>query len=485
MPEEGIEKSFKFHCKDARNILQVIPSDNPLVDVTITSPPYYNLKNYGFDGQIGYGQSFNEYLEDLEAIFGDIYRITKDTGSLWIIVDTFKKRGNLVPLPFDIANRAIASKWRLKDILIWEKDKTLPWSRKGELRSIFEYILFFVKTKKFHYNIDRIKVSDLHQFKEWWVKYPERYNPRGKVPTGIWKFAIPTQGSWGHRFLRHFCPFPTGLVERILLLTTDEGNTVLDPFAGSGVVLAVAHHMRRRYIGFDLKKEYFETFPGVLKEIGQEMEILKQKRQTLRVKQKTLEDTIKRLRLVKYPKTLVRRLYLAKLIEPREFPINTIFAISREFNSDKLEKPDRFRFLKEDLYVVFDSNSPIDKTKFHKCIQAVVSKPPLSKFGIVSDHHLLTRDEFITEQRSSQYFDWQELWLYVRGVMNMYHNSITFDKWHHQSDKRGWKEYFKNNVPPVISNIKVMQSVNRTWKPKTSVVHRDKPKLSLAKFIQP
>lgn len=472
MPEEGIEKFFKFHCKDARDILQVIPSDNPIVDVTITSPPYHDLKNYGFDGQIGYGQSYNGYLENLGKIFRDVYQITKETGSLWIIVDTFKKQGNLIPLPFDIANRVIASKWRLKDILIWEKDRTLPWSRKGELRSIFEYILFFVKTKNFNYHIDRIKVSDPDQLKEWWVKYPERYNPRGKVPTGIWKFAIPTQGSWSHRFLRHFCPFPTGLVERILLLATDEGNTVLDPFAGSGVVLAVAHHMRRRYIGFDLKKEYVEMFPHILKEIRQDIEILKQNRQALRAKQKNLEDTIKRLRLVKYPKTLVRRLYIAKLIEPHEFPINTIFGISRECNRDELEKPDRFRFLKENLYLVFDSSSPIDKTKLHKHIHTVASKPPLSKFGIVSEHHLLTRDEFIKEQRFSRYFDWPELWLYVRGVMNMYQSPITFDEWKHRSSKSGWKECFKNGIPPVISNIEVKQPVIRTWKPKEACARK-------------
>ena len=460
------EKIFEFHYKDARDILQVVRSDKPLVDVTITSPPYYDLKNYGFDGQIGYGQSYNEYLDDLEKVFRDVYQITRETGSLWIIVKTLKRRGNLILLPFDIANRVIASRWRLKDILIWEKDKTLPWSRKGELRGIFEYVFFFVKTENFNYYVDRIKVSDPSQFKEWWVKYPERYNPRGKVPTSVWKFPIPTQGSWGHRFLRHFCPFPTGLVERILLLTTEEGSTVLDPFAGSGVVLAVADYMQRRYIGFDLKKEYVETFPQILKEIRQEMEMREQNRQALKTAQKNLEDTIKKLRVVKYPKALVRRLYIAKLIEPHEFPINTIFAISRAFNKDQLEKLDRFKFLNEDLYLVFDSNSHIDKAKLHEHIQLVTSKPPISKFGIVSEFHLLTRDEFFEKQRLTPYFDWTKLWLYVRGVMNMYDRSITFDEWQHQSDKSGWKEYFRNNVPPVISNVRVKQPVIRTWKPK-------------------
>jgi len=480
-----IKHVFNLHHNDTRDLLKVIPSSKPLVDVTITSPPYYDLKNYEFEGQIGHGQSYNEYLNDLEKIFRDVYQITKETGSLWIILDTFKRQGNLVPLPFDLANRLKTSGWRLKDIIIWEKDRTLPWSRKGELRSIFEYILFFVKGKNFKYYVDRIKISDPSKFAEWWVKYPERYNPRGKVPTRVWEFAIPTQGSWGHRFLRHFCPFPTELVERIVLLTTNKGDTVLDPFTGSGVVLAVANSMQRRYIGFELKKNYVEMFPAILKETKAELEIRKRHRDAQKSQQEKLETTIKRLRLVKYPKALVRRLYIQKLIEPQKFPINTIFAISREFSQEELERKDRFKFLKEDLYLVFNFGSHLGRAKLYEHIESVASRPPLSKFGIASNFHLLTRDRFIKEQKLNPYFDWNKLWFYVRGVMNMNEKSITFDEWQQESSNPEWKQYFKNGVPPVVSNIEVNQPLIKTWKPKIprSIKAQAKAK-SLAEFTK-
>src|SRR5207253_1419630 len=142
--------------------------------------------------------------------------------------------------------------WLLKDIIIWNKTRTLPWSGHGQFRRIFEYILFFAKTSAFKYHVDRIKEPD--DLKEWWVKYPERYSPKGKVPSSIWTFPIPVQGSFSRSNFRHFCPFPSSLIERILLLTTDLGDCVFDPFAGSGVVLAQAKAMGRRFIGCDVNK---------------------------------------------------------------------------------------------------------------------------------------------------------------------------------------------------------------------------------------
>lgn len=471
---------YGFYKIGATQLLEVFPKlksgkYKSCVDVTVTSPPYWNLKNYGFEGQIGYGQSYDEYLGDLERIFADIYKITKDTGSLWIIVDTFKKKekdrsvydvenGELVLLPFDVAKKVRASGWKLQDIFIWEKDKTLPWSRKGQLRNLFEYILFFTKTNNFKFYVDRIRISDHCQLKEWWVKYPERYNPRGAVPADIWKYAIPVQGSWARGFLRHFCPFPVALVERILLLTTNRGNTVLDPFAGSGVVLAVAHSMKRRYVGFEFKSDYLNMFDNhVLKEIAEEIDNRNKEWKRKQKMQSDLRQTINKLRLTKYPRMLVKQLYLKGLVKEADFPINTVFAIKRKFNPNELTAPNKWRFLKEDVYLVFETD--VQEKNFHDNILRLSSGPPLSKFGIEPKFYVMSRDAFIEQERHSPSFNHKRLWLYRKGMMNVFHIHLEFEKWKDLSGEESWKMHFKNKIPPVISNVKVNQPVVKSWHP--------------------
>lgn len=472
---------YGFREKSARQLLEIFPrlkSGNleKCVDVTITSPPYWNLKNYGSEGQIGYGQSYSEYLEDLRKVFSDVHKITKDTGSLWIVLDTFKKKkndrslngiknGELVLLPFDVAEKVKASGWKLQDIFIWEKDKTLPWSRKGQLRNIFEYILFFTKTDDFKFYVDRIRISDHTKLKEWWVKYPERYNPRGAVPADIWKYPIPVQGSWAQGFLRHFCPFPVALVERILRLTTNRGSTVLDPFAGSGVVLAVANCMRRRYVGFELRSEYIDMFHrNVLKEVAKEMDAREKAWKRKRKMQSDLRQTIQKLRLTKYPRTLVKQLYLRGLAGKSDFPINTLFAIKRKFNPNELKAPNKWRFLREDVYLVFETD--VQEKDLYESISKLSSRSPLSKFGIEPKFYLLSRDTHIQQETLSPSFNHKRLWLYQKGIMNAAYMRLEFEKWKDLSREGNWKGYFGNEIPPIMSNVKVNQPVVRSWRSK-------------------
>jgi len=309
--EKKVRSSFYIH--DARNIKDKIT--DKIVNAVITSPPYFNLKNYNVENQIGFGQNYETYLEELQNIFSYCANIVKDSGSLWVIIDTFREKGSLKLLPFDLVKQ-LKDEWILQDILIWVKDKTRPWSAKGKFRKIYEYILFFTKkgSTDFVFNIDKIKVTT--DLKKWWVKYPERYNPKGKTPVGVWSFplpdygiweiSIPVQGTWGNGWVKHACPFPPELIERILLLTTNEGDVVLDPFAGSGSVIAQARVMGRKAIGFDInpkyKKMYIET---VYPEFKQQWKIRKKEIRKMEINQKILQEKIIKLRKLKYPKELI------------------------------------------------------------------------------------------------------------------------------------------------------------------------------------
>jgi DNA modification methylase len=246
-----------YRVGDARRLFQSLP-EREFVDVTITSPPYWNLKDYGVKKQIGFGQTYEACINDLRLVFQSVYSATKPSGSLWIVADTIKDNGKLRLFPFDLAAELQKIGWILHDIIVWHKDKTLPWSHRGKLRNIFEYVLFFTKSKDFKYYLANVR--DTEDLKPWWVRYPERYSPLGKAPSRTWSIPIPRQGSWGDNWVRHYCPLPPDLVRRMVLLTTEPQDVVLDPFSGSGVVLAQAAAMKRRFVGLDISGRYRSVF---------------------------------------------------------------------------------------------------------------------------------------------------------------------------------------------------------------------------------
>ena len=441
---------------DARRLVWELPSES--LDVTLTSPPYHELKDYGVEGQIGYGQKYEtEYVPDLEGVFKGIYNATKDTGTLWLVADTFKQNGRLVPLPFDLARVLVGIGWILQDIIIWNKGKTLPWSRKGQLRNVHEYILLFSKTQDFKYHIDRTKETEAGE--DWWITYPERYSPKGTAPPNIWNYTIPTQGSWGGGYLRHFCPFPTEMVERILLLCSDEGDMVCDPFAGSGVVLAQADCMSRQWIGFELNPEYVKAFQEeVLPAIREEWKDGKHRLEVIEQKQRLYEDEIWKLRQLKFPKVLVKKLLREKgyMVSREENPAakvlrpTSVFVIPRELDT---QDADRYKIMRTEFVLVFDSDHPAE---LRQDIRELLAKPPLSKFGIVADTKTMTREVFLSYAENEQSLK-EKLWLYAKGIFYRYDSGLTLKEWQVLSSGEGWKSFYKNGIPPIVSPIKLFK----------------------------
>lgn len=354
------DKLNTIYNVDARRISEVFP-EGLTIQTTISSPPYYDMKDYGADNQIGFGQSYEEYLQDIKSVFEQVYSHTKDDGTLWIIIDTFKRNNSIVLLPFDVASKLQETGWLLQDIIIWKKDKTVPWSNNGFTQRQFEYILFFSKTPKFKTNKDRVRVFDTRQLKKWWVKYPERYNPRGKALSEIWEYPIPVQGSWGKQYIRHFCPLPQDMVSNMIQISTDEGDVVFDPFAGSGTVMSQSAYMNRPYLGFELNKGYIDKFNSYLAETlekgkSEYESMLKGKSQT------DFEDQIINLRALKYGRMLVK-------------------AIQDELSIRAKVVVDRIR--QEDTQsIVHYTIVGIQKETAEDVIANVISKAPLSKYEI-------------------------------------------------------------------------------------------------------
>lgn len=331
------------------------------IQTTITSPPYYDMKDYGVEGQVGYGQKYEDYLEDLKSIFKQVFHQTKDDGTLWIIIDTFKRNHNIVPLPFDLTAKLQQVGWLLQDIIIWKKDKTVPWSNNGFTQRKFEYILLFSKSPKFKNNKDRIRLYDTRQLKKWWVKYPERYNPRGKALDEIWEYPIPVQGSWGDKYIRHFCPLPKDMVSNMIQISTDEGDLVFDPFAGTGTVLSQSAYMNRKYVGFELNPSYINQFESYLQntlESGKSdyAKLIENQGQN------EFEETILNLRALKYGRLLVKKLQEETGIQVKVF----VERLSMNLNRQAVKYT--FLFIEKELA------EPI--------ISEAIKKTPLSKFEI-------------------------------------------------------------------------------------------------------
>jgi DNA modification methylase len=429
----------RYHIKDARELLSVLPA-SPFVDTTITSPPYWNLKDYGSKEQVGFGQKYADYLDDLERILAAVYQVTKRTGSLWVVADTIKHNGELKLFPFDLAERLKRSGWILHDIIVWHKDKTLPWSHRGKLRNIFEYILFFSKSKNFKYRLSEVRETE--GLKEWWMRYPERYSPKGKAPTRAWSIAIPRQGSWGENWVRHFCPFPPELVRRILFLTTKKGDVVLDPFAGSGVVLAQAKALGRHYVGFDLRKAYRRMYETRVRPsiVAQEKEN-QQSDHSGKKKRQKFSALIWRLRKTKYPRELLR------LYEKHHGRLGAagVFALSRRMQA-------------LDIIFLFAAGKHAPKNLASR-MNRLNRRPPLSKYGLrvrVKTHMLSHGGGARASQNGFR----------LRESLNLYKDGKTY-----RADSvltaREFLELLRDGVgqgkeviPPIVSNVRVTATKN-------------------------
>lgn len=354
------ERLNTIYNTDSRRISEVLPKDIR-IQTTISSPPYFDMKDYGEKNQIGFGQSYKEYLCDIKSVFEQVYQYTKEDGTLWIIIDTFKRNDSIVLLPFDVASKLQESGWLLQDIIIWKKDKTVPWSNNGFTQRKFEYVLFFSKSPKFKNNKDKVRVFDTRQLKKWWIKYPERYNPRGKALDEIWEYPIPVQGSWGKQYIRHFCPLPQDMVSNMIQISTDEGDIVFDPFAGSGTVLSQSAYMNRLYLGFELNKSYIEKFNSYLTETletgkANYENMLKNEGQTV------FEEQILNLRALKYGRMLVK-------------------AIQEELHTYSKVIVERIR-QEDSQSIVKYSFVGVSEKMVEKIIAQAISKAPLSKYEI-------------------------------------------------------------------------------------------------------
>lgn len=249
-----------IYLKDSRKMREI---KNDSIDFFITSPPYWNLKDYGdSESEIG-GSSYEEYLNDLASVFTECYAKAKSNAVLVVNINSRRSKGIFYPLAFDLVRHV--KNWTFWDHNIWYIPNALPQPNSYMERLLdnkFESLLVFIK-------------GDIKSYKCHKPRVPQKYivadpraskkNARGRCLGNI--LRIPAYRPPNVRSMNyHVAAYPEELVAFFLETYTNENDTVLDPFLGSGTTLKVCRAMKRKGVGFEVHKAFRPLIEARIKE---------------------------------------------------------------------------------------------------------------------------------------------------------------------------------------------------------------------------
>lgn len=249
---------------DSREVLSQFP--DKIFNCVITSPPYFWLRNYGVDHQIGLEATVEEYVDAISSVMDEVFRVLHPQGLLFLnLGDTYysgkgeptnednksKKRRfglravdksggldigirgkSMIGIPWRVAIELTRRKWILRSNIIWHREKALPEKVKDRPKRSYEHLFMFSRSRFYYFNQEPLKLKPEIDEDVWTI--PARPKSKG----------IDT------------APYPDELVERCLAIGCPNNGLVLDPFAGSGTTLRVSLKSGRSSVGIDLNNEF-------------------------------------------------------------------------------------------------------------------------------------------------------------------------------------------------------------------------------------
>jgi DNA modification methylase len=273
------------------------------IDCCVTSPPYWGLRDYGVEGQLGLENTPEEYTEKLVSVFREVKRVLKREGTLWLnlgdsyagsgkgyghngrlqcrnkgssfgslvrgMVPDGLKRKDLVGIPWRVAFALQADGWYLRSDIIWHKPNPMPESVRDRPAKAHEYVFLMSKSPRYYYDYESIlepmseKSADRYNYSFGGKKNEhlkktdnpravvgERTITRGRNKRTVWTVTTkPFKEA-------HFATFPPDLIEPCIIAGCPSGGLVLDPFFGTGTAGLVAMKSGRHFIGIELNEEY-------------------------------------------------------------------------------------------------------------------------------------------------------------------------------------------------------------------------------------
>jgi site-specific DNA-methyltransferase (adenine-specific)/site-specific DNA-methyltransferase (cytosine-N4-specific) len=253
------------------------------VDLVITSPPYADIVNYGVNVSI---KKPKEYCDWLLPLFDEIYRVLKPSGSFILNINDNCSNGLRNPFIYELIYRSQKeTKLRFYDTYIWHKKNGIPNGGTKRFRNNTEFIFHFVKNQKeLKFYMDRVLQEPAESSNE---RYKYDMTNHGVIVDGVREksvkirpqlglvrpdnvFRFPTAATDRSNLIRHPAPFNRKLPEYFINLLTDEGDVVLDVFAGIGTTGLPCKDMNRHFIGFELNSKYVDF--GNKRIAGEELE---------------------------------------------------------------------------------------------------------------------------------------------------------------------------------------------------------------------
>lgn len=258
---------------DALTVLRTLPSES--VQEVVTSPPYWNLRNYGAAGQIGLERTLQAYVGRLTGVFAEARRVLKRDGVMWLnLGDTHcgdearhsgLRKKQLAGVPWRVAFALQESGWILRADCIWHKPNAQPESIRDRPTICHEYLFLFAKSPRYYYDQDAIReplaeatLKDKRTFRRMsnrdtdGMKLGGRriYHPLGRNKRTVW--TVPTRPT-SHQ---HFAVFPAELIRPCIKSGSRIDDVVLDPFCGSGTTGIVAMEESRQFLGIEINPDY-------------------------------------------------------------------------------------------------------------------------------------------------------------------------------------------------------------------------------------
>lgn len=261
---------------DCEEVLATLPDE--CVNMIVTSPPYFQQRNYSAKDEVGQEPTPQQYTERLVTIFHEARRTLKEDGTLWLNLGDKYKGGEQLGMPWRVALALQDDGWILRSDIIWHKPNAMPSSVKTRPTTDHEYVFLFSKSKKYYYDVDairephvtfseksRMKGGRNHFFKDGSTpeqgknagdsnlhdaRWNQAFHPKGRNKRTVWSISL------GKFRDAHFAVFPEPLVENCIKAGCPDKGLVMDPFFGSGTTGVVAKRLGRHYLGIERSADY-------------------------------------------------------------------------------------------------------------------------------------------------------------------------------------------------------------------------------------
>ena len=267
----------KIEFGDCRDIMRRWAGDGVKVQTCVTSPPYFGLRDYGHEGQIGLEPTPDEFVAKLVEVFRCVRDVLAEDGTLWLnIGDSYGKGKQLLMIPARLALALQSDGWLLRQDIIWHKPNPMPESVRDRCTKAHEYIFLLSKSDRYFFDSEAMREPAVKGAQRMqadpetarrrsvgpMARGEEGFNHQYADPERVWAadgkrnrrsvWTVTTRPYKG----AHFATFPPALIEPCILAGSKPGDIVLDPFMGSGTTAAVSMQHGRKYLGCELNPKY-------------------------------------------------------------------------------------------------------------------------------------------------------------------------------------------------------------------------------------